>query len=191
MRTPSSENNLIIPQLDGFYRSFAEPLAFLALRVSVGALMVVEGWPKINDPTGMAGFVEALGFHPGWLWSSILAVLQFAGGIMLILGLLTRPIALALGFMLAITLWFHLTTPYGAAILTPEGIAAVQANAQLLTGSAQAPLLNLPADGGASFLHQVQFKANGFSFLWTIATFVFAAYGAGRISVDRMLGREF
>lgn len=181
----------ILPVMGPFYENIAQPLAWTALRVMTGAFLVIEGWPKIQAPFAMAGFVEALGLYPPSLWSAILAGLQFFGGILLVLGLLTRPIALASGVMLAVTLWFHLSNPYGSAILTPEGIAALQVQSSLYTPDALSPLIGLNADGGAAFLHQVQFKAEGFSALWTLAAFFFAAFGGGVFSLDRLIGKEF
>lgn len=174
------------------YRCFAAPVAFLGLRMLTGVLLVIEGWPKIQTPFAMSGFAAALGLYPGNFWSSVLAGLQFFGGILLILGFLTRPVALASGAMLAVTLWFHLTHPFGAAILTSEGVAAISGSAAaLFTPDASNPLLNLPADGGAGFLHQVQFKAKGFSVFWTVAALFFAAYGGGWLSLDRLIGHAF
>ncbi|WP_134725681.1 DoxX family protein [Paracoccus luteus] len=183
-RTP-----LILPFLGPFYDWIARPLAYVALRVVVGGMLVIEGWPKITAPFAMAGFTEGIGLYPGWLWSAALAVLQFAGGLMILAGFLTRPVALASAVMLAVTLWFHVTHPYGAAILSPEGVTALGGNAALFTADG---LRNLGADGGAGFLHQVQFKAEGFSALWTVAALLLAAFGAGPLSVDRtLLKREF
>ncbi len=181
---------LILPVMGPFYRRVAQPLAWVGLRVTVGALLLIEGWPKILAPFAMSGFVEEIGLYPGWLWSLVLAVLQALGGVLILTGFLTRPAALANGLMLAVTFWFHWTHPYGAAALTPEGLAAAQAAGQtLLTGDG---LRNLGADGGVGFLHQVQFKAEGFSALWTVATLFLAAFGAGPLSVDRtILKREF
>lgn len=156
----------------------------------MGALLVAEGWPKILDPYSMADFNEKLGFHPGWLWSVVLAVLQFGGGAFLIFGLLTRPLALANAFMLFVTLWFHWSHPYGGAALTSEGLAAAQAASQtLFTGDG---LRNLAGDGGALVFHQAQSKALGFSALWSVAALFLAAFGAGPISADQaLLKREF
>jgi putative oxidoreductase len=182
------EPSLILPVMGPFYRSVAEPLAHLGLRVLVGGLLVIEGWPKILAPFAMSGFTESIGMYPGWLWSAVLAVMQF-GGILILAGFLTRPVALANAVMLAVTLWFHATHPYGAAILSPDGMAALTANADLFTEDG---LRNLAADGGALFLHQVQFKAEGLSALWTVAALFLAAWGAGPLSVDRtILKREF
>ena len=97
--------------------------------------------------------------------------------------------ALANGVMLAVTYWFHVTHPYGTALLTPEGIAALPGQASLFTADG---LRNLGADGGATFLHMVQFKAEGLSAIWTVAALLLAAWGAGPLSIDRtILKREF
>lgn len=185
-----SQTRLIIPGMGGFYDRFAQPLAHLGLRVAVGLLLIIEGWPKIIAPYSMAGFTEGIGLYPGWFWSLVLAVLQFVGGVLILVGFLTRPAALANAFMLAVTLWFHVTHPYGDIALTPEGIAAAQAAGQ--TFLTEAGLRNLASDGGATFLQQVQFKAEGLSALWTVAALFIAAFGAGPLSVDRNLWkREF
>lgn len=185
-----TKTRLILPFLGPFYAGFAQPLAHLGLRVAVGAMLVIEGWPKVQAPFAMAGFTESLGLYPGWLWSLVLAVLQFGGGLLILAGFLTRPVALANALMLAVTFWFHWSFPYGDLALTPEGMAMAQTAGQtLLTADG---LRNLAADGGAAFLHQVQFKAEGFSALWTIAALFLAAWGAGPLSVDRtILKREF
>ncbi|MBA4489398.1 DoxX family protein [Paracoccus sp. S1E-3] len=186
----NSDTRLILPFLEGFYERFAQPLAFFGLRVTVGALLIVEGWPKIKAPYAMAGFTESIGLYPGWFWSALLAVMQFTGGLLILAGFLTRPAALANGLMLAVTFWFHWTHPYGDLALTPSGMSAAQALGQTLL--TEDGLRNLAADGGAMFLHQVQFKAEGLSALWTVAALFLAAFGAGPLSVDRtILKREF
>ena len=179
-----NDTPLILPGLGPFYDRVAQPLAHLGLRVLVGALLIVEGWPKITAPFAMAGFTESIGMYPGWLWSAVLAVLQFVGGLMILVGFLTRPAALANGVMLAVTYWFHVTHPYGTAMLTPVGIAALPGQASLFTADG---LRNLGADGGATFLHMVQFKAEGLSAIWTVAALLLAAWGAGPLSIDRTI----
>ena len=179
---------LIIPALGGFYRSFAQPAAWVVLRVAVGIILAIEGWSKMMAPMAMTGFVESIGFHPGWFWSPFLATLQFFGGLAVAVGLFTRPIALANAVMLAITYWFHAVNPYGAAFLTPAGIEALTSNSELFTPQAMRRL----ADGGAQFLAQVQGKAEHLSLVWTLAMALFAAHGGGPLSVDRsILKREF
>lgn len=100
---------LIIPALGGIYSSlhdFAETL----LRVVAGLALVTHGAGKIVDPFGAAGMVESLGFHPGALWSLLLSCTEFFGGILIALGLLTRPASLAALVVLLVTVWFHWVT---------------------------------------------------------------------------------
>lgn len=179
---------LFFPSLTGFYKNVAQPLSWLVLRLFVGGALVVEGWPKIVAPFAQTGFVEGIGFYPGWFWSPLLAVMQFFGGMAIAAGLFTRPIALANAVMLAITWWFHYTHPYGDAFLTQAGIEALAAGGQdLFTPEG----LQRLANGGGAFLTQVQHKAEFLSAIWTAGVLLFAGYGGGPLSVDRMLRKEF
>lgn len=180
-------DRLIVPALGPFYETIAQPLAFVALRVAVGLMLAVEGWPKITAPLAQVGFVEAIGFHPGWLWSPVLAGLQFFGGILIALGLFTRAAALANGVMLAITIWFHFSHPYGTSVLTAAGIDALKSGSDLFTPFATARF----ADGGAAFLEQAQGKAEQASLFWAGGVFLYAAFGGGWLSLDRYLKRVF
>ncbi|MCW2306131.1 DoxX family protein [Rhodobium gokarnense] len=173
-----------------FYTAFAQPLGWLLFRIIIGGILVVEGWPKIQAPFAQTGFVEGIGFYPGWFWSPALAAVQFFGGLMIVLGLFTRPVALAVAFMLFVTLVFHVTHPYGDAFLTAAGLDALGRDADaFLTAAGQRRLLD---DGGAAFLAHVQRKAELASTFWFAGAAIIAAFGGGRISLDRMLlRREF
>ncbi len=187
--TPVFENerkDLIIPALGGFYEKVAQPMAWSIFRLAIGGMLLLEGWPKLMAPFAQIGFVENLGFYPGWLWSPALALLQVVGGILIALGLFTRPAALANGVMLAVTLWYHFAYPYGDAVLTQAGIDALKAGSDYFTPTGVARL----ADGGAKFLHQVQGKAEQNSLFWTGGAFLFAAFGGGYLSLDRLLFRK-
>lgn len=186
--TSSPKERLILPFMAPFYHQFAQPIGWLAFRVIIGGLLMVEGWPKIIAPFAQTGFVEGLGLYPGWFFSPLLAVMQFGGGFLIAIGLLTRPVALANALMLAVTIWFHVTRPYGDAFLTSEGIEFLRSNLQYLTDQGQARLLS---DGGAGFLHQVQAKAEFNSTFWTAGAAIIAAFGGGKLSIDRRIGREF
>lgn len=186
--THSAPNRLILPVFGNFYDRFAKPFAWVALRVAVGAVLAYEGWNKMVDPLAMAGFVESLHFYPGWFWSPALGLVNLVGGICIMLGLLTRPMALANTVMLAITLWFHYANPYGPTFLTEAGIELLKSPeaAQYFTANG----LRRLADGGGAFLTQVQGKAIFASLYWTGAAGLFAAYGGGAWSIDRWLRRE-
>ncbi len=179
-------DRLFIPPLSTFYDRIAQPMAWSIFRLAVGGMLVVEGWPKIMAPLAQVGFVEGLGFYPGWLWSPLLAIMQVFGGLLIAAGLFTRPAALANGVMLAITLWFHYAHPYGDAFLTQAGIDALKAGGEFFTPEALARL----GDGGTKFLHQVQTKAELASLFWTGGAFLFAAFGGGYLSLDRLLFKK-
>ena len=72
--------------------------------------MIERGFGKIINPFGAAGMVESLGFYPGVLWSPLLSATEFFGGIMIAIGLLTRPAAFAGMIVLLVTVWFHWVT---------------------------------------------------------------------------------
>lgn len=186
--TSSPRERLILRFMAPFYHGFAQPVGWAVFRVIIGGFLMIEGWPKIIAPMAQVGFVESLGLAPGWVFSPLLAAMQFIGGLLIALGLLTRPAALANAVMLAITLWFHRTHPYGDAFLTPEGMTFLKDNLQYLTAEGQQRLLS---DGGAGFLHQVQSKAEFNSTFWAAGAAIIAAFGGGRVSLDRLLGREF
>lgn len=186
--TSSPRERLILPFMAPIYHSFAQPWGWVALRVLVGGYLMVEGWPKILAPMSSIPFAEMMGFYPGWLFSPLLSVTQFFGGLLIVLGLLTRPAALANAFVLVMTLIYHYTHPYGHAFLTPEGLEFLKQNAQYLTEAGQKRLLK---DGGAVFLELVQGKAELASIFWAAGAAIIAAFGGGRISVDRRIGKEF
>jgi putative oxidoreductase len=142
----ASSPRLLIPALGGFYDNFAKPFAWVALRLAVGAVLAYEGWLKMGNPLAMTGFVESLGFYPGWFWSPLLGLVNLVGGICIMLGLLTRPMALANTVMLAITLWFHYVNPYGPTFLTEAGVELLKSAeaAQYFTADG----LRRLADGG-------------------------------------------
>ncbi|WP_173931924.1 DoxX family protein [Chelativorans sp. Marseille-P2723] len=100
------QDRLIIPFLSRVYsglHSFAETL----LRVVAGLSLTVHGAGKITNPFGAAGMVEGLGFYPGEFWSLLLSCTEFFGGILIAVGLLTRPAAFAGMIVLLVTVWFH------------------------------------------------------------------------------------
>lgn len=100
---------LIIPALSRVYaglHDFAETL----LRIVAGVALMMHGLGKIGDPFGSAGMVEGLGFYPGAFWSLLLTLTEFVGGILITVGLLTRPASFAAMIVLLVTVWFHWIT---------------------------------------------------------------------------------
>lgn len=109
MTAQIERKNLIIPGLAPVYsglHEFAETL----MRVVAGLVLTVHGAGKITNPFGAAGMVESLGFYPGAFWSLLLSCTEFFGGMLIVIGLLTRPAALAGTIVLLVTVWFHWIT---------------------------------------------------------------------------------
>jgi len=104
MADAQAEPKLLLPILRPFYDA-AIPLSWLIVRVAVGWNLLVHGWGKVSR--GPAAFVKGfadLGFEPAlaWVWGGLL--IEFVGGIALILGLFTRFFAAAAAIeMLVIT----------------------------------------------------------------------------------------
>lgn len=68
----------------------------VGLRIVVGALFIVHGWQKLIAGGGgpaFAGGLAHMGFNPGVIWAWIVTVVEFGGGICLLLGVLVRPAA--------------------------------------------------------------------------------------------------
>ena len=82
--------------------------ATLLLRVSLGSVFIAHGLLKLLVFTlpGTAQFFVSVGF-PGWLAYLVIAA-EIGGGALLILGLWTRPIALALTPIMLGATWVHL-----------------------------------------------------------------------------------
>lgn len=96
-------NNLVFPKLAGLYESLA-PLAPTLVRVSLGLILIPHGYGKLflNDAAGASRNFVNFGWAYPLAWAYFIGVLEFFGGLMLALGLLTRPIALAVAFEMAI-----------------------------------------------------------------------------------------
>jgi len=104
--TAAQPQRLFFPALGPVY-ALLQPLAETWLRVICGFALMAHGWPKLQAPMGAAGMVEGIGFAPGWFWSPALAVTEFFGGLLLLLGLLTRFAAAGTTIILLVTVWFH------------------------------------------------------------------------------------
>ena len=65
----------------------------LILRIILGLVLIVHGWPKIKNLSANAQNFVAMGFKPAKFWGTIAAVVEFLGGLLLILGFLTQLVA--------------------------------------------------------------------------------------------------
>jgi putative oxidoreductase len=81
------------------------PLALLA-RLMLVFLFVVEGWEMIFNYQGTQRYMESYGV-PGMLLPLVI-IIELGAGLLVAIGLLTRPAALALaGFCVLAALLFH------------------------------------------------------------------------------------
>ena len=91
-------------------------LGLLILRVGLGVMFVIHGWPKIaGGPehwTQLGGAVGNFGIPgPTVFWGFMAAFAEFGGGIALVLGFLTRPACLLLTITMVVAAGFHLMPP--------------------------------------------------------------------------------
>jgi putative oxidoreductase len=103
-----------VPAFGRLYDGLAD-VAWLALRVTVGASLIPHGMQKLfmafNEP-GIDKFIASLasrGFPAPTLMGWLVALTEFVGGTLLTLGLLTRPAAAAVFvFMMVAVFSTHL-----------------------------------------------------------------------------------
>jgi len=93
--------------------SLISDVALALLRGGLGVDFVAHGSQKIFGAwggfgmSGTAKFFDSLGAHPGMLWAVLAAIVEFGGGIAMLLGLFTRVagVAIAIDMLLAIALY--------------------------------------------------------------------------------------
>jgi putative oxidoreductase len=109
----TTQDRPLIPALTPVYAAL-EPLTLPALRVVTGLLLVPHGAQKLFGwfggfgLEGTAGWLDSVGFTPGYLFALAIGLVEFLGGIALALGLLTRPAAAAIVGFLGVAVVFHL-----------------------------------------------------------------------------------
>lgn len=75
-------------------------------RVALGALFLVHGVPKIRDLRKTMGFVKSTGFPAGAAFALLFSLLEFFGGLALIAGFLTQPVAVLVALEMVATTVF-------------------------------------------------------------------------------------
>lgn len=106
----TSSQKLIIPALGGLYAG-GTPLFEAVLRAVVGLWMVPHGAQKLfgmfggGGISGTAGFFSQIGLEPAVLMAVLAGGTEFFGGILLAIGLLTRPAAVAICILLLVAIF--------------------------------------------------------------------------------------
>lgn len=86
----------------------------LVLRVPVGTILTAHGAQKLFGWFGGYGlegtgqWMASIGFEPGLLMALLAGMAEFAGGIALVLGLLTRPAAAVAAFTMMVAMTVHI-----------------------------------------------------------------------------------
>jgi len=109
-----SDATLVIPALRPVYASLSD-VAEALLRVAAGAFLIPHGAQKLFGMFGGYGleatgefFQTQLGFANGFLAALGAGSVEVFGGLLLALGLFTRPAAAAIAVMLAVATTIHL-----------------------------------------------------------------------------------
>lgn len=102
-----------VPGLAKLYSGWEE-FAYLLLRVAAGLILIPHGMQKLFGSfggPGMNGFIATLrkvGYPMADMWGWMIALLEFGGGILLVIGLFTRPVALLVLIFMLEAARFHL-----------------------------------------------------------------------------------
>ena len=83
----------------------------LALRVPVGIIFMAHGAQKLfgwfggYGLEGTGGWMESIGLAPGFIMALLAGSAEFFGGLFILLGLLTRPAAMALALTMVVAIF--------------------------------------------------------------------------------------
>lgn len=107
------------------FRTDATSVAPLVLRLGLGTVFVAHGAQKLFGWWGGYGFQNTaqffeskFGLAPGWLHAGLAGGGEFFGGILLVLGLLTRFAAAQAAVIMAVAIW----TAHRSSFFAPEGM---------------------------------------------------------------------
>ncbi|MBW2523357.1 MAG: DoxX family protein [Deltaproteobacteria bacterium] len=81
-----------------------QPVALLALRLLFGSALMLTGWSKLNSLERITAFFTNLGIPFAPIQAPAVASLEFVGGILLVVGLLSRSISVPLLVILMVAL---------------------------------------------------------------------------------------
>lgn len=110
MQNTVRQPQLLIPALGEFYEAVSG-LAYPLVRFVAGAMLIPHGWMKLfgGALAGTAQGMSSMGLEPAYPLAVYIALLEFVGGTLLALGLLTRLVAIqVIGFMVVAAFYVHL-----------------------------------------------------------------------------------
>lgn len=98
----------------------------LILRVALGTIFLFHGWPKLNPNSPMKGTaglsagLKQIGVPLPALFAWVVALVETAGAVLLILGVATRLVALLLAADMLVAGWAR-ATKWNARFTSPQG----------------------------------------------------------------------
>ena len=95
-----------------------QTFGLFALRLGVGLVFVVHGWAKLNGIDATSSFFDSAGIPLPEFFAYVVGLLEFLGGIAIILGVYVKTFAMLLAVeMLLALLLVHLGKPWAMAEL--------------------------------------------------------------------------
>lgn len=112
-RDTGKEPQLILPVLRPLYEKLSI-LSWPLVRLIAGGFLITHGIPKlfVGVQAFAAGSLARRGIEPALPLAYVVFFLETIGAVMIVLGLLTRPIALLLCIEFAVIVWSHLPLGY-------------------------------------------------------------------------------
>lgn len=87
----------------------------LVLRIGVAIIFIFAGWTKLSDMGMTVDQFGTMGLGAFWAW--LVALVEFVGGIAVLLGICTRYAALLLAIIMLVAGYFTMSDPM--AVMTP------------------------------------------------------------------------
>lgn len=72
-------------------------------RIGLGIMFILHGWPKIKDVKATTGWVKKTGWPAGATFAVLFTLLEFFGGIALIVGFLTQFVGVLIALEMVAT----------------------------------------------------------------------------------------
>ena len=107
----------IFPSLGRYYGRTSD-IAYLIVRLTAGLMLIPHGWTKVlAGIPGVSGYFTRLGLEPSWMYTIISMFNETVGGILIAIGLATRPVAALIIIEFLILLFVvHIPRGYGMAV---------------------------------------------------------------------------
>ncbi|MDX1641720.1 MAG: DoxX family protein [Balneolaceae bacterium] len=111
-------------------------IALLLLRLGIGIIFIVAGWGKLTGIEGVQGFFGDIGIPLPGIMAWVVAIVEFFGGIMVVLGAYAKIPYLLLAIIMVVAI-FTVKIDQGFGATRLELMLLLASLALFLTGSGQ------------------------------------------------------